>query len=238
MKTKKILITFALFLFAYFNCVHSQTKDDISLFQEVLTKLGYDSGSIDGLWGRKTEKAVREFQKDHRLQLTGKLDTITKDKMLEVASRMDETEAMMQKLALDVENCILLVTLWINLDQHAELMSYSERGRVAKRQMQEILEEYNIHHIESNRVFSPPKGIFIIILNGLFCFPNFPAEWFNLFDFAFNSNDGSFPIIEFRKGGYEVKYKPEGFVVNLKEDTEIKVNNEIWIYQNDKLKMK
>jgi hypothetical protein len=49
--------------------------------QKKLTELGYDPGPVDGLWGRKTEAAVKEFQKDNGLSITGKLDEETKVKL-------------------------------------------------------------------------------------------------------------------------------------------------------------
>jgi hypothetical protein len=49
--------------------------------QKKLQELGYDPGPADGLWGKKTEAAVKKFQKDHGLAVTGKLDEDTKEKL-------------------------------------------------------------------------------------------------------------------------------------------------------------
>ncbi len=43
-------------------------------FQSRLKELGYDPGPIDGKWGPLTQKAVRTFQKDKGIHVTGDLD--------------------------------------------------------------------------------------------------------------------------------------------------------------------
>jgi peptidoglycan hydrolase-like protein with peptidoglycan-binding domain len=41
--------------------------------QQVLAELGYAPGTIDGAWGQKTAEAVRAFQRDRNMALTGSL---------------------------------------------------------------------------------------------------------------------------------------------------------------------
>jgi hypothetical protein len=43
----------------------------VSALQEMLNKLGYNSGAVDGVFGSKTEAAVKNFQKDNRLTADG-----------------------------------------------------------------------------------------------------------------------------------------------------------------------
>jgi hypothetical protein len=45
--------------------------------QEQLTKLGYDPGPADGMFGPRTSGALRKFQRDHHLRETGTLDSAT-----------------------------------------------------------------------------------------------------------------------------------------------------------------
>lgn len=45
--------------------------DDVREVQEMLRDLGYYNGSIDGIYGRKTRRAVIRFQKDHGLKADG-----------------------------------------------------------------------------------------------------------------------------------------------------------------------
>jgi len=49
--------------------------------QKALKIQGYDPGPVDGLWGKSTESAVKHFQVDNELPVTGKLDEQTKAKL-------------------------------------------------------------------------------------------------------------------------------------------------------------
>ena len=57
------------------------SKKVILKLQERLTELGYNPGPIDGIWGKKTETALKKFQEDNSLPVTGKLDEATKEKL-------------------------------------------------------------------------------------------------------------------------------------------------------------
>ena len=50
---------------------------DVKLCQEILYKLGYDVGEIDEKYGKKTEKAVRQFQSENQLQIDGMVGPAT-----------------------------------------------------------------------------------------------------------------------------------------------------------------
>ena len=43
--------------------------------QKRLKELGFEPGPIDGLYGPKTEKAIRAYQKSHGLVQTGRIST-------------------------------------------------------------------------------------------------------------------------------------------------------------------
>ena len=45
--------------------------DDVFALQDRLTELGYDAGRPDGLFGGRTEKALRNFQRDYGLVIDG-----------------------------------------------------------------------------------------------------------------------------------------------------------------------
>ena len=49
--------------------------------QKKLTELGYDPGPADGKMGKKTEAAIKSFQKDNSLPATGKIDDATLTKL-------------------------------------------------------------------------------------------------------------------------------------------------------------
>ena len=56
-------------------------QDDIYKIQKRLTELGYEPGPADGIMGRMTKKAIKNFQKDNDLPPTGKIDNDTKNKL-------------------------------------------------------------------------------------------------------------------------------------------------------------
>lgn len=45
--------------------------DAVKLLQQTLSDFGYDAGPVDGAFGPKTEKAVKEFQTDFGLTVDG-----------------------------------------------------------------------------------------------------------------------------------------------------------------------
>ena len=51
--------------------------DMVARLQGQLQRLGYDPGRTDGVWGDGTRRALTEFQRDHRLARTGRLDRDT-----------------------------------------------------------------------------------------------------------------------------------------------------------------
>jgi putative peptidoglycan binding protein/YmgG-like glycine-zipper protein len=44
----------------------------VSRVQAGLSRLGYDPGPVDGVMGRKTEMAIRSYQRDHHLTVDGR----------------------------------------------------------------------------------------------------------------------------------------------------------------------
>lgn len=49
----------------------------IRTIQERLTALGHDTKGLDGIYGRDTEEALRAFQDQHRMEVSGRLDEET-----------------------------------------------------------------------------------------------------------------------------------------------------------------
>lgn len=49
--------------------------------QKRLKELGYDPGPLDGIWGEKTQKALKEFQQDNNLSETMSLNKETAKKL-------------------------------------------------------------------------------------------------------------------------------------------------------------
>jgi peptidoglycan hydrolase-like protein with peptidoglycan-binding domain len=56
--------------------------------QQQLKDDGFYTGKVDGLYGPKTQAAIKQFQRKHNLAVTGRLDRETRDKM-GITSRME-----------------------------------------------------------------------------------------------------------------------------------------------------
>ncbi len=63
----------------------SASREEVKAIQLTLKQQGYSPGPIDGILGSKTTKALREFQKDKKLPVTGKIDEAT-TKLLQAAT--------------------------------------------------------------------------------------------------------------------------------------------------------
>jgi len=49
------------------------SQELVSALQKALTKLGYNTGSVDGIIGPLTRKRIRAFERDNKLQVTGRI---------------------------------------------------------------------------------------------------------------------------------------------------------------------
>lgn len=58
--------------------------------QKQLTELGYEPGPIDGKMGKKTENAIKSFQRDNNLEISGTLDEKTLQKLGLVPQKQGE----------------------------------------------------------------------------------------------------------------------------------------------------
>lgn len=53
--------------------------DSVKAIQQILKNEGYSLGTIDGVYGPRTARAIRDFQEDNSLPITGSVDTRTRD---------------------------------------------------------------------------------------------------------------------------------------------------------------
>jgi hypothetical protein len=58
--------------------------DSISGVQARLNNLGYGAGEVDGRLNARTERALRQFQRQQKLEITGRIDVKTCDKLREL----------------------------------------------------------------------------------------------------------------------------------------------------------
>ncbi|MGA7486680.1 MAG: peptidoglycan-binding domain-containing protein [Xanthobacteraceae bacterium] len=59
------------------DAVPTLTEDSIRQVQDALRKKGFDVGPLDGIFGPRTEEAVRNFQDRYGMKVSGKFDNQT-----------------------------------------------------------------------------------------------------------------------------------------------------------------
>jgi peptidoglycan hydrolase-like protein with peptidoglycan-binding domain len=59
----------------------SQNSDQVKQAQEALKAKGQDPGPVDGVMGPQTAKALRAYQKEEKISITGQLDQKTLDSL-------------------------------------------------------------------------------------------------------------------------------------------------------------
>lgn len=67
---------------------------DINQIQRALVTHGYNIGSVDGLWGRRSINALAAFQKAHGFRATGELNDVTVKRLLELPQPQAATPAL------------------------------------------------------------------------------------------------------------------------------------------------
>lgn len=63
--------------------------DEVRELPEQLTQLGHDTGGADGIFGPKTDAAVRSFPRDHGTNVDGEAGQIT---MLRISAELKSRE--------------------------------------------------------------------------------------------------------------------------------------------------
>jgi ankyrin repeat protein len=82
MRNIKIAILFIIFTTGILLTADAEISDPaIYQVQKKLKELGYDPGIADGIWGKKTTTAIKRFQRDNGLTVTGQLDARTRAKL-------------------------------------------------------------------------------------------------------------------------------------------------------------
>lgn len=76
---------------------------DVAQAQELLNSMGFEAGSVDGIYGPKTVTAVRAFQKDAELPVSGIVDEQTWDALLAVHELDEALDPSEYDTEIDVE---------------------------------------------------------------------------------------------------------------------------------------
>jgi ankyrin repeat protein len=117
----KILILTIMFFVGLFSVENVCSIDNyIFQIQKKLKALGYDPGSPDGVFGRKTKSAVERFQRDNELPVTGQIDTYTSIKIMnqKTASQLSFNEAVKKD---DIITIRSLIAAGANVNARDEL---------------------------------------------------------------------------------------------------------------------
>jgi hypothetical protein len=61
--------------------VSRSSSQDIREAQRALNKMGFDAGSVDGVWGPNTAAAIRNFQQSRGIEATGRLNDRTMEEL-------------------------------------------------------------------------------------------------------------------------------------------------------------
>jgi hypothetical protein len=61
--------------------VSRASAEDIREAQRALNKMGFDAGSVDGVWGPVTAAAIRNFQQSRGIEVTGRLNDRTMEEL-------------------------------------------------------------------------------------------------------------------------------------------------------------
>lgn len=79
--------------------------DAVQALQNRLNELGYSVGTADGIFGGKTEDAIRGYQKDHGLLVTGVADIATQNLLYEIYKGNDEAAGEIHRYEFVIDNC-------------------------------------------------------------------------------------------------------------------------------------
>lgn len=73
--------------------------DEVRELQQALIELGYLNGSADGIFGNKTESAVRKFQKKYKLSVDGLAGSVTRSLIMSKVTGKSSVSANVQESA-------------------------------------------------------------------------------------------------------------------------------------------
>ena len=93
MKTLILLLALAVGHTPIVTPVLAQDRGAIESVQKMLKEKGHDPGPVDGVMGPQTTAALRAYQKEQGLEVTGQLDATTRGKLGVAAKAGDQAAA-------------------------------------------------------------------------------------------------------------------------------------------------
>jgi peptidoglycan hydrolase-like protein with peptidoglycan-binding domain len=81
MKTRILVVMGSLALTLMAPHVSAQTATDVQRAQQALKQAGHDPGPVDGVMGAQTSAALKAYQKEQGLSVTGQFDAETAAKL-------------------------------------------------------------------------------------------------------------------------------------------------------------
>ena len=81
MKARVLVVIGSLTLAVTLTAVAAQAGGDVERVQQALKQAGHDPGPIDGVMGAQTGAALKAYQKEQGLRVTGRLDAETSAKL-------------------------------------------------------------------------------------------------------------------------------------------------------------
>ncbi|WP_174496206.1 S41 family peptidase [Salirhabdus euzebyi] len=83
---------------------YNMAEDQISNAQIMLQGIGYKTGRTDGYFSKETEEAVKAFQQENGLTVTGEIDKLTAEKLQQqvLEAARDEENDLQMKKALEI----------------------------------------------------------------------------------------------------------------------------------------
>lgn len=117
----------------YYDPVEILNGDDVRWIQKKLVEAGY-SVSVDGYYGKKAETAVKLFQRDFSLTVTGIVDSLTADMLEKPVKKPNKINLIVDTTSCDEDLSIgdILTVTWDKVD-YAEgyhIFIYNNKGKL------------------------------------------------------------------------------------------------------------
>jgi N-acetylmuramoyl-L-alanine amidase len=171
-------------------------EDEVRQAQEILAELGYFPGAIDGVVGVRTRAALRTFQEQNGIKITGEIDQATAAALADPAAKPMPSAARddVTKEELKASGSETMAAAWIG-----KRITEAQGASAAVDATTKVLDQVEQSKAAGERVFSlvdwlmTPEGVRVIVVFGL-CAATWYAldkiEWSRLRDHMLGKNVG------------------------------------------------